>query len=242
MSVDDASPARRGRRPNGPAQGGVAQQILQATASLLHETSHLELTDRRIAAAAGVDEAMIRYYFGGKDGLLLDLTLRHCDKLEEILSAFSTIDARTKDITRKIISVLVEVYFSDIAIMRIMLTELVRKDSLIRTRFIARFGPVGPEGLVAGPLQQLIERLQNAGVYRTDAAAFDMAISMISTIAAPILISPLSGAGEANLSRYSSASWIAHITALFDARLIAADARVERPKNKARKRPNKTRK
>lgn len=223
MSQNEPSPPRRVRgRPRGAASARVTDQLLEATEQLLHDCSHLELTERRIAAEAGVDEAMIRYYFGGKDGLLLDLTLRHCDIIEAQISALDALDADTPAVTQKIIQALIEAYHGKPWIMRIMVSETTRKDSLIRSRFIERFGPVGAQGLVAGPVRQLIQRLQRAGIYRKDFDPALMAISMISLVAAPLLIAPLSGETEKSLWQLRSAAWLDHATSLFESRLLPA--------------------
>lgn len=219
----DTDPPRRVRgRPRRDARIRVTEQLLEAAERLLKDCSHIELSERRIAAEAGVDEAMIRYYFGSKDGLLLDLTLRHCDEIEEQIAALDGYGSATPAVTQRIINALIEAYFSKPWIIRIMVLETTRKDSLIRSRFIERFGPVGAQGLVAGPVRALVERLQQAGIYRRDADAAQTALSMIAAVTGPLLIAPLSGDTETSLRQFRSASWLAHLTSLFESRLLQA--------------------
>lgn len=220
MPQNEPPPRRVRGRPRGAARLRVTEQLLQASERLLHECSHLELTERRIAAEAGVDEAMIRYYFGGKDGLLLDLTLRRCDEIEEQIAALDGYGGETPAVTQRIVQALIEAYHSKPWIMRIMVSETTRRDSLIRSRFIERFGPVGAQGLVAGPVRALVERLQAAGVYRSDVDAAQTTMSLIAIIAGPMIIAPLSGETETSLAHFRSATWVAHVTALFEARLL----------------------
>ena len=52
----------------------------------------MPLTERKIAAAADTNEAMIHYYFDGKDGLLFALILRYYDEVAAKLNALDEID------------------------------------------------------------------------------------------------------------------------------------------------------
>ena len=125
-------PSRHRGRPRSAGSQRVADRLREAAERLLRQHSPLELTERRLAAEAGVDEAMIRYYFGGKDGLLLDLTLCHCDAIEEQIAALDGFGAQTPAVTRRIIAALVDAYHGKPWIMHIMISETTRRDSLIR--------------------------------------------------------------------------------------------------------------
>ncbi len=51
---------------------GTRRRILDATAALIAEIGWNEVTTRRIAERAGVNNALIHYYFGTKEALLLE--------------------------------------------------------------------------------------------------------------------------------------------------------------------------
>lgn len=53
-----------------------AEALLVATASLLSERGDLDVSFAEISQRSGVNAAMIKYYFGNKDGLLLALVER----------------------------------------------------------------------------------------------------------------------------------------------------------------------
>jgi AcrR family transcriptional regulator len=53
-----------------------AEQLLQATASLLSERPDLDVSFSDIAKRSGLNSALIKYYFGNKEGLLLQLLER----------------------------------------------------------------------------------------------------------------------------------------------------------------------
>lgn len=60
-----------GKRPN-----MSADQLIDATASLLSERSTLDVSLNEIAKSSGLNSALIKYYFGNKEGLFLALLER----------------------------------------------------------------------------------------------------------------------------------------------------------------------
>ena len=63
---DDAGPRRRGPRTTGDAR----MSIIEAARMLFIESGADRVSARRIAAAAGVDPSLVRYYFGSLEALL----------------------------------------------------------------------------------------------------------------------------------------------------------------------------
>ena len=61
--------ARRVGRPPGAAEAQVRESLLSAARSLFLRYGFRAVSSRQVAAAAGVNPAMIHYYFNGKDGL-----------------------------------------------------------------------------------------------------------------------------------------------------------------------------
>src|ERR1700719_848047 len=65
---------RRGRgRPRGGTAGRVRERLLSAARELFLRYGYRAVSSRQIGAAAGVNFAMIRYYFGGKPGLYREI-------------------------------------------------------------------------------------------------------------------------------------------------------------------------
>jgi len=65
---------RRGRgRPRAGTAGNVRERVLQAARELFLRYGYRAVSSRQIGAAAGVNFAMIRYYFGGKPGLYREI-------------------------------------------------------------------------------------------------------------------------------------------------------------------------
>ena len=65
---------RRGRgRPKGGSAGNVRERLLAAARELFLRYGYRAVSSRQIGAAAGVNFALIRYYFGGKPGLYREI-------------------------------------------------------------------------------------------------------------------------------------------------------------------------
>jgi AcrR family transcriptional regulator len=57
-------------------QSSARERLLEAAAALIIETHSIEISLAEIAAKAGLNSALVKYYFGGKTGLLLALLQR----------------------------------------------------------------------------------------------------------------------------------------------------------------------
>lgn len=65
------------------------EQLLATTAELMTETGSVEVSLSDIAARSGLNSALVKYYFGGKSGLLVELATdvlgRAVGQLEELM-------------------------------------------------------------------------------------------------------------------------------------------------------------
>jgi len=66
-------PHPRGPRPRGADLAAVSMKeaIVEAASRCIIESGHAALSTRAVAAAAGVNQSLIHYYFGTKEGLML---------------------------------------------------------------------------------------------------------------------------------------------------------------------------
>jgi TetR/AcrR family transcriptional regulator len=62
--------------PKPGKRGAAAEQLLQATSRLLAERNATDVSLSEIAAASGLNSALIKYHFGSKNGLLVALVRR----------------------------------------------------------------------------------------------------------------------------------------------------------------------
>lgn len=70
-----------------PSRSGARERLLDATSELLGERDTLELSLMEISARSGLNHGLVKYYFGGKEGLLLALLERDASKALQGLAA-----------------------------------------------------------------------------------------------------------------------------------------------------------
>jgi AcrR family transcriptional regulator len=84
---DDEGSAGASRHPGGRRAGSdsTRQAILDAAVKLFAEHGYAASSLRAITAEAGVDVAMVKHFFGGKQGLFDEAILRHAERMEDAL-------------------------------------------------------------------------------------------------------------------------------------------------------------
>jgi AcrR family transcriptional regulator len=75
------TPGRRGRPPKASRSGDTAETILDCAEDLFSKHGFHGVTIREVAREAGVDTALLHYYFGTKKGLFDAVFLRRADVL-----------------------------------------------------------------------------------------------------------------------------------------------------------------
>jgi len=104
---EETKKRREAGRPKDKQSVG-RQGLIDATLLLLRSTVPEELTLLDIAKSAGVDPALIRYYFGNKDGLLREATMHLMDFTQqqgEMLAQGSDVKAMVRQRVRLIIDI-----------------------------------------------------------------------------------------------------------------------------------------
>lgn len=89
MDGDSGLTIRAARREERSAS---AEALLNATAQLLSEATTIDVSLNEISQRASVNSAMIKYYFGNKEGLLLALLERDAETAMTALKALSEMD------------------------------------------------------------------------------------------------------------------------------------------------------
>ena len=73
--------------------GGARLRLIQATIQLMHDEGYAAATSRRVAASAGVKQALVYYYFPTMDDLFLEVLKVGADQvLEQMRSALMADD------------------------------------------------------------------------------------------------------------------------------------------------------
>lgn len=202
-------------RPRNADKRQVVQRLMDVTEEMLREINHFDLSERKIAAAAGMSEAMIHYYFGGKDGLLFALILRYYDEIAERLQALDRIEPESPHVIRDIFRILIDTYYSKPWFARIVISEFAKGTSSIKDAYMEKFGP---KGLGLARLRAVFERLMARGTCRKVDAEY-LARGMYSMLVAPFLLAPFAGE-EFDLNSVVHDEWIDYVADLFEHQLL----------------------
>jgi AcrR family transcriptional regulator len=114
----------------------VREQLLAATGALMIEQDMIDVPLAEIAARAGVNVALVSYYFGGRDGLLLALAKRDAERALAGLEILMGLDLSPATKLRKHIAGIVGGFFRHPYLNR-LLRALMRDSGSAAAREIA---------------------------------------------------------------------------------------------------------
>lgn len=177
---------RRGRgRPPGASAGHVRERLLHAARELFLRYGYRAVSSRQIGAAAGVNFAMIRYYFGGKPGLYREI-------LEGLMPAqLRKFEAANGDSggapLEDILANLVRVWAANPWIAGFVLREVLIPGGPMRAMFLREF----PERL-APQIERAVQEQMRRGKLRADLDPKLLVLSMVSLAIFPFLSFALS--------------------------------------------------
>lgn len=176
---------RRGRgRPRGNSAGDVRERLLSAARELFLRYGYRAVSSRQIGAAAGVNFALIRYYFGGKPGLyreiLKEVIPPQLAQLQELTGAQHV--PRVQDLLNNI----VRVWARNPWLAGFLLREVLLPDAPMRAMFSKEF----PERL-APVLEQAVRSEIGAGTMREELDPKLLALSVVSLAVFPFLAAAL---------------------------------------------------
>src|SRR5260370_3859629 len=178
-------PARRRRlrgRPKGASAGKVRERLLEAARERCVRSGYGAVSSRQIGAAAGVNFAMIRYYFGGKRGLYREI-------LQGVLPPESTEamqGGRGGPKLADVLSNITRVWAANPWIAGFVLREVLVPGGPMRTMFLREF-PERLAPIVERAVRAEIER----GALRSDLDPKLLVLSVVSLAGFPFLGFPL---------------------------------------------------
>lgn len=133
----------------------VNEQLLDAASAVMIEQDTVDVSLADIAGHAGVNIALVSYYFGGKEGLLLALAKRDAARSLAELDVLMGLDLSPAAKLRKHMAGVIGTFFRYPYLNR-LLRALMRDSSSRAAREIAEF--------FAGPIAKAISRLIKDGV------------------------------------------------------------------------------
>jgi TetR/AcrR family transcriptional regulator len=177
---------RRGRgRPRGATAGNVRERLLAAARELFLRYGYRAVSSRQIGAAAGVNFAMIRYYFGGKPGLYREILQSVLPpEVAGLLGAPQESGREMK--LANVLNHMTRVWAANPWIAGFMLREVLSPGGPMRAMFLREF----PERLA--PLVERAVRAEMArGAIRSDLDPRLLVLSVVSLAIFPFLAFPL---------------------------------------------------
>jgi AcrR family transcriptional regulator len=177
----------RGRPPS-ERQRHVVQDLIGATEQALANKTAKEITIREISTAAGTSEAMVRYYFGNKDGLLLavihelmDASPHRRDK--EVLDACLT----AKSI-KPLVDELCKFHYARPNLVKMVVVELLSAPSKVKEEYMRRYG-----NSINILVQYVITGMQDAKFYNPDINSAFIGHALTRLVVAPLMESAVAG-------------------------------------------------
>ena len=154
MTVKPKTNQTRGRPADPDKQEEQKRKLVEAAASLLSNQSYRSITIRQLGDTAGVNSAMIRYYFDNKEGLfvaLLDqMSSEHFRAMKDVMGSEQPI--------KQFIIAMLAMLNQNGGLARMIHDEIMQSDSPLKQAFLERF----PKRM-ANILPQLIEQQIKAG-------------------------------------------------------------------------------
>ncbi len=172
----------RGRPRDLNKQDEQKQKLILAARSLMCEKSYKSITIRELGAKAGVNSAMIRYYFESKEGLIVatinDMSTQQSAQLETIVDSPEPIKC--------FIQILFDMFNTNKGLARFIHDEVLNATSPLRSVFIASFPKRIASFLPALIENEMKKRNINTGVNPKFAAFNLMCMIVMPFIGAPV--------------------------------------------------------
>lgn len=203
-------------RPHGCPDRNLSDSLLMAAESQLRDKSHLDLTSREIAEAAGTHAGMVNYYFQGKDGLLLALLKKSAKDLDQHLAAMEAdIDTNDDDPTERIVRGLIDAYYQNSAVIPFFYIEMFRTGTPVSNFYSQQraFNSVRLEGM--------IRKLMAKGIYRSNIDAVAATWMLLVLVIGPSMpICPMHQQGD-TIGSLRTEVWIENVVRMLRKDLLA---------------------
>jgi AcrR family transcriptional regulator len=207
--ANSARSPSRGRPPT-DIERHVIKDLMQAAEVVLEGKTIKETTIREIAAAAGTNEAMINYYFGGKEGLMIALfqeTLKNHPKVRATQISAACIAARS---IRPLIKELIIHYNVRPSLIRMSIAEMISGSSEVKALYNEKYAKDTPTFIC-----RILEDMIEAKIYQRDLSLEFITMSIMGMMVAPNFLVPVARVLHMS-GKLDSAEWIDHVTRTID--------------------------
>jgi len=179
----DSNPARTRGRPAGDAGDDLRSRLLDVAEERFAEHGFAATSVRSIADEAGVNPALVHYYFGTKRALLTAVLDRVFEPIAAAMAELSTTgDATLPQLTQRLHAALEE----HPALPRLVVREVMLSSGEFRTLFSRKYAP-----RLGGMLPPFIERKQGQGQVRADLDPACLTLLVLSLCIFPFIARPL---------------------------------------------------
>lgn len=193
MASNSSHRSKSAGRPQGSQNAAVRAGLLESARTLFAQHGYSAVSTRAVAEAAGVNPAMIHYYFGSKQGLyeaMLSETFTPLfANLSAALNAGPDLQTDQQSPVRRFFHAYMHTLGANPWLPPLILREVVAETGQLRQWFIQQFAAPG-----GGMLTRLIQAEQAAGRIQADLNPTFTALSMVSLAVFPFIAMPVASA------------------------------------------------
>jgi TetR/AcrR family transcriptional regulator len=117
-------------------QGGAREQLLEAASQIMRDGDTIDLSLSELSLRAGLNSALVKYYFGNKNGLMHAVLDRDMGKIVIDLNALVAKDMPPEEKLRRHIGAVIDTYFSYPYLNRLLM-RLIRDSAPVEASRIA---------------------------------------------------------------------------------------------------------
>jgi TetR/AcrR family transcriptional regulator len=117
-------------------QVGAREQLLEAASEIMREGDQIDLSLSELSLRAGLNSALVKYYFGNKNGLMHALLDRHMGKIVGDLNALVAKEMPPEEKLKRHIGATINTYFAYPYLNRLLM-RLIRDSAPVEASRIA---------------------------------------------------------------------------------------------------------
>ncbi len=116
--------------------GSAGAQLLEAASHIMREGDVVDLSLSELSLRSGLNSALVKYYFGNKEGLMLALLERDMSQIVAELSALVAKDMPPADKLRRHIGAVIDTYYTFPYLNRLLM-RMIRDSAPVEAKRIA---------------------------------------------------------------------------------------------------------